>query len=772
MNTTFESRLVGNITISCAEPNGWNLSAEIIAYANPAVECLQISLDAPSDTPPPSFTVSFSVPLDGACHRWTWNTQSCSLPPDWGSDIDTNIACGLPVCSFVRPDDSNRLTTSCSETARVLRLNAGVNEETACIIFKYRFFTAAEAPIRSYRATIRLDARAVPFSTAVREAAAWLDSLPGNTPAVPPSSAFEPLYSSWYGFHQSVFADQIEAECAEAAKDGMKVIIVDDGWETDDNNRGFAFTGDWEVSPNRFPDMRAHVDRVHAIGLKYMLWFAVSFVGFKSRNHARFAGKYLYDIPHMGASVLDPRFPEVREFLAATYERALRAWDLDGLKLDFIDSFRIQGSDPAEKDDYAGRDFKSVPEAVRELFALLRKRLDAVKPDLLIEFRQNYIGPAIRTFGNMMRAADCPADAFTNHTRIANLRLTSGVSAVHSDMLEWHPDEPVETAAMQVLACLFGVIQYSMRLAALPADHREMVRHWLRFTTAHRNALLHGGFTPHGAVSGYTSLEGWDANERIVALYAPDTVCDVTDTTRDTYVVNATPLASIPLRLYRAPDSAEVFDTLGQKVATPVLTSGLQDCQVPSGGYAVLKWKRAAAIVDLDGVMLDSLGVWREIDTDFVHRYGIANPDTVIDRLQRIPSLIDAGNYLHNECGVPKTPQAIADEFVELLGEHYRNTLQLFPGVTDKLRALKDAGLKLAMVTASPEVHAKPAAERTGILGFFDEIYYDEPKTTPDVFLRAVRDLGTTIADTIVIDDNAAIRPIAESAGFRTRSAL
>ena len=771
MNKTFESRLVGNIDLNCDEPGSWTFTTEMLHVATD-VEEIRLSLDAPADAMPPRFELRFAVPLDGACHRWTWNTPSCNLPPDWGSDIETNIACGLPVCSFVRPDDSNRLTSSCSETARLLRCNAGINEETACILFRYHFFTVPEAPIRTYRATIRLDARAIPFSTAVREAAAWLDSLPGNTPAIPPPAAFEPLYSSWYGFHHNVFAEQIEAECAEAAKDGMKVLIVDDGWETDDDNRGFAFTGDWEVSQNRFPDMRAHVDRVHAIGLKYMLWFAVAFVGFKSRNHARFAGKYLYDIPHIGASVLDPRFPEVREFLAATYERAVRNWDLDGLKLDFIDSFRIYGTDPAEKDGYAGRDFKSVPDAVRELFDLLRERLNAVKPDLLIEFRQSYIGPAIRTFGNMMRASDCPADAFANHARIANLRLTSGVSAVHSDMLEWHPDEPVETASMQVLACLFGVIQYSMRLAALPPDHREMVRHWIRFTAAHSNALLHGGFTPHGAAAGYTCLEGWNATERIVALYVEDTVCDVTDLTRDTYVVNATPCASIPLRLLRAPDSAEVFDTLGRKVATPLLASGLQDCQVPSGGYAILRWKRAAAIVDLDGVMLDSLGVWREIDSDFVRRYNIANSSAVVERLQRIPSLIDAGNYLHNDCGVAKSPEAIAEEFVELLGEHYRNTLQLFPGVLDKLRALKEAGLKLAMVTASPEVHAKPAAERTGILGFFDFVYYDEPKTTPDVFLRAVRDLGTTVADTIVIDDNAAIRPVAEAAGFRTRAVL
>ncbi len=767
------SRLVGKIDLSCANPGDWNLSAGIVADKDPSIEWLQIALDAPADARPPRFDVRFAVPLDGACHRWTWFAESAQLPPDWGGDIQTNIAGGIPVCAFVRADDSNRLAVACSETARILRLNAGINEESACLRFRYTFFSAAEAPLRTYRATIRLDARPLPFSTAVRDAANWLDALPGNAPAIPPSAAFEPLYSSWYGFHQNVFADQIEAECAEAAKDGMKVLIVDDGWQTDDNNRGYAFCGDWEVSRTRFPDMRAHVARVHALGLKYLLWLSVPFIGFKSRNHSRFAGKYLYDIPNLGTSVLDPRFPEVRDFLAETYLRAIRDWDLDGLKLDFVDSFHIQGSDPAEKDGYAGRDFKSVPDAVRELFSMLRERLGAVKPNLLIEFRQNYIGPAIRTFGNMMRASDCPASPCANRARIANLRLTSGISAVHSDMLEWHPAEPVEAAARQVLACLFGVIQYSMRLAALPSDHREMVRHWLRFTAAHRGALLHGGFTPHGALSGYTHIEGWNAAERIVALYVADMVCDVTDTTRDTCFVNATPRGALVLRLPREPASVAVFDTLGRPVSAPasIPGAGLGEIAVPPSGYIAIRWNKAA-IIDLDGVMLDSLGVWSEVDADFVRRHGIANPEAVVERLQTIPSLIDAGHYLHNECAVAKDPQTIADEFVGLLGDHYRNTLQLFPGVVDRLQSLKDAGLRLAMVTASPAVHAKAAAERTGILGFFDKVYYDEAKKTSDVFHRAVRDLGATIGTTFVIDDNPAVRSIAEAAGFRTRAAL
>lgn len=36
----------------------------------------------------------------------------------------------------------------------------------------------------------------------------------------------------------------------------------------------------------------------------------------------------------------------MREFLISTYEKALVQWDIDGFKLDFIDSFRFDGKTP------------------------------------------------------------------------------------------------------------------------------------------------------------------------------------------------------------------------------------------------------------------------------------------------------------------------------------------------------------------------------------------------------------------------------------------
>ena len=204
------------------------------------------------------------------------------------------------------------------------------------------------------------------------------------------------------------------------------------------------------------------------------------------------------------SAILDPRFPEVREYLISTYERVIGEWGFDGVKLDFIDSFKVEGEDPAVAENYAGRDCREVPLAVDRLMRDVLKRLKAINPDVLVEFRQSYMGPAVLQYGNMMRACDCPADPCANRRRICDLRLTSQSIAVHSDMLVWSKDETPEGAALPILNALFSTIQYSMVLAKINPKHKRVIRHWLDFSNRHREALLKGRFTPHHAENGYT----------------------------------------------------------------------------------------------------------------------------------------------------------------------------------------------------------------------------------------------------------------------------
>lgn len=162
-------------------------------------------------------------------------------------------------------------------------------------------------------------------------------------------------------------------------------------------------------------------------------------------------------------------YSAVGEYLISTYERVVGEWGFDGVKLDFIDSFKIEGDDPAVAEGYAGRDYREVPLAVDRLMKDVLARLRKINPDVLVEFRQSYMGPAILQYGNMMRAWDCPADPAANRRRICNLRLTSQTIAVHSDMLVWSKDETPEGAAVPILNALYSTIQYSMILGKIGA---------------------------------------------------------------------------------------------------------------------------------------------------------------------------------------------------------------------------------------------------------------------------------------------------------------
>ena len=529
----------GEVKVSCAEPGDWKVAC-VREELEKGVEIVTVTLDAPGRRQPPKFTVGFQVPQVEMFYRWSVNDGNFALPPNWGGACVSEFARNMPLYAFLNGNDESVLALAASECTRCVDFKGGVREEGSLLEIGFHYFEKPEAPISHYETSVRIDTRRQYFGKAVSEGAAWIEKAGGYRIASAPPAAFDPLYSSWYSFHQDVFAKPLEEELEIAARLGMKTVILDDGWQTDDTGRGYAFCGDWEVSRRRFPDMAAHVKKVHDLGMKYMVWYSVPFVGLKSANYAKFKGKYLFDeVPGQGAAVLDPRFPEVRAFLVETYVKAVKAWDIDGLKLDFIDSFGLPATgDPAEKDNYAGRDVHSVPGAIDRLMREIRAALVAVKSDILLEFRQSYVGPGVRQVGNMLRVGDCPGDMRRNRFAIANLRLVSGDTAVHSDMLEWNFAETPASAARYVINSMFGVVQYSLMLRSAPREHREMIEKWIRFSQEHRQTLLHGTFTPRHPELQYPVIEAESDEERIIGLYDDGRVLEIPDA-KKTIVMNA-----------------------------------------------------------------------------------------------------------------------------------------------------------------------------------------------------------------------------------------
>jgi alpha-galactosidase len=114
----------------------------------------------------------------------------------------------------------------------------------------------------------------------------------------------------------------------------------------------------------------------------------------------------------------------------------------------------------------------------------------------MIEFRQSYIGPVMRKYGNIFRVGDEPNNASGNRVGSMLLRQLSGNTAIHSDMVMWHYEDTVESAAMQLIHALFTVPQISVRLDEVPKSHVAMIRRYLSFWREHRDVLLDGKIEP------------------------------------------------------------------------------------------------------------------------------------------------------------------------------------------------------------------------------------------------------------------------------------
>lgn len=552
---------------------------------------ISLRLKADEAWTPSSLTLSWAHPacdIQGSWHPA--NDRNKSFKADWMRTLRSNAAASAPVYALFNSAGMNRLTFAYSDALNTVHYSGGISEEKADFHCRVQLFAETTTPFREYEATLLVDTREIPYYESLQGVQAWWSAMPEYLPAFVPAAAREPMYSTWYSMHQNVTDEQIVAQCRIAKSLGMEAVIVDDGWQTEDNRRGYAYCGDWETYAGKFPDMKRHVDAVHELGMKFILWYSVPFIGKYSQVWHQFKDKILRFNENHGAAVLDPRYPDVREYIIHKYEEAVKNWGLDGFKLDFIDTFyspELQLPSTIE-----GKDYESIPTAVDRLLTDCIGRLRVLNPDIMIEFRQMYIGPAMRKYGNMFRASDCPNDSIQNRVRTLDLRLICGNTAAHADMIMWHAEEPVESAALQLINCLFSVPQVSVLLDKLPADHRAMLAYWLAFWKENRELLLDGQLEPLSPEFLYPQVRSVKGDSGIIVAYYDAIVpIDLTQPVAKWIVVNGRRQEGLYL------------DVTGMKAATLVianccgdiieessiqLTTGVHKLAIPASGVATI----------------------------------------------------------------------------------------------------------------------------------------------------------------------------------------
>ena len=178
-----------------------------------------------------------------------------------------------------------------------------------------------------------------------------------------------------------------------------------------------------------------------------------------------------------------------------------------------------------------------------------------------------------------------------------------------------------------------------------------------------------------------------------------------------------------------------------------------------------------AVIFDMDGTLIDSTGIWHEIDINFFAKRGMELPSDYAQHIVHL-GLKQAAIYTKETYHLNESIQDIMDEWHNMSIDMYRYNVPLKPHALELLKLFKENNIKMAIATANDEPLYRPCIERLGIGEYFDEIAdvntAKEGKQSAKIYLELAKKMGAEPQNTLVLEDMPTCVKTANKSGFIT----
>lgn len=176
-----------------------------------------------------------------------------------------------------------------------------------------------------------------------------------------------------------------------------------------------------------------------------------------------------------------------------------------------------------------------------------------------------------------------------------------------------------------------------------------------------------------------------------------------------------------------------------------------------------------AAIFDMDGTLLDSMRVWRNLNLNFLRANGVnPTPQQEEDMLNLTGRM--AVDYAREHFHVDVTFDQLAEHAVGIIVPFYRSGAPLKPGALSYLKRLRARGVKTVLATATPAKDALMAVNQAGLTPHLDYIFSTEmlglSKGGPEFYDELCALIGEEKRDCVMFEDALYAMQGARAAGL------
>lgn len=177
-----------------------------------------------------------------------------------------------------------------------------------------------------------------------------------------------------------------------------------------------------------------------------------------------------------------------------------------------------------------------------------------------------------------------------------------------------------------------------------------------------------------------------------------------------------------------------------------------------------------ALIFDLDGTLVDSMWMWKQIDIEYLGQFGIALPDDLQSKIEGM-SFTETANYFKEHFPIPDPVEQIKEDWNRMAWDKYSTQVPMKPGVKELLSAARNKGIKLGIATSNSVELVENIVRVHGLETYFDAVKtsceVERGKPSPDIYLLTAKTLGVEPEKCLVFEDIIAGIRAGLSAGMK-----